>query len=82
MGIQKTEWLQQVERVLETLNEGVIVSDDLSRILSVNSRFEEMTGIPREEIIGQEASHFYSPREADVIAEQKERGMRQGRSLA
>ncbi|MGC2766396.1 MAG: SpoIIE family protein phosphatase [Candidatus Acidiferrum sp.] len=78
VGIQQAEWLQQVERVLETLNEGVIVSDDLSRILSVNSRFEEMTGIPRKEIIGEEASHFYSPREADLIAKQKERGMRQG----
>lgn len=36
--------LEQVEGVLETLNEGVIVSDDGARILSVNSRFEGMIG--------------------------------------
>ena len=78
MGIQRPEWLEQAEGVLETLNEGVIVSDDGARILSVNSRFEGMIGIPRAEIIGKEAYHFYSPEEAEVIAKQKERGMREG----
>jgi hypothetical protein len=34
MGIRRPEWLvEQVERVLETLNEGVIVSDDGARII-------------------------------------------------
>ncbi|HEY2117663.1 MAG TPA: SpoIIE family protein phosphatase [Candidatus Acidoferrum sp.] len=78
MGIQRPDWLLQVEGVLETLNEGVIVSDDGARILSVNSRFEAMIGIPREEVIGKEAYHFYSPDEANVIAKQKEKGMKQG----
>ncbi len=78
MDIQKPEWLEQVEGVLETLNEGVIVSDEGARILSVNSRFEGMIGVPRAEIVGKEAYHFYSPEEASVIAKQKERGMRQG----
>ena len=32
MGIQRPEWLEQAEGVLETLNEGVIVSDDGARI--------------------------------------------------
>ena len=78
MDIQKPEWLEQVEGVLETLNEGVIVSDEGARILSVNSRFEAMIGVPRAEIIGKEAYRFYSPKEADVIAKQRERGMKQG----
>src|SRR5215472_7383657 len=78
MGIHRPEWLEQAEGVLETLNEGVIVTDDGARILSVNSRFEELIGMPRAEIVGKEAYHFYTPEEADVIAKQKERGMRQG----
>ena len=78
MDIHRPEWLEHVEGVLETLNEGVIVSDDRARILSVNSRFEEMTGMLRAEVVGKEAYHFYTPEEADVIAKQKERGMRQG----
>ena len=78
MGIHRPEWLEQVEGVLETLNEGVIVSDEDARILSVNSRFEGMIDIPRAEIVGKEAYHFYTPEEAGVIAKEKERGMRQG----
>ena len=78
MGIQRPDWLQQVEGVLETLNGGVIVTDDGAHILSVNSRFEAMIGRPREEVIGKEAYHFYSPDEANVIAKQKEKGMKEG----
>src|SRR5215469_11284055 len=78
MDIHRPEWLEQVEGVLETLNEGVIVSDKDAQILSVNSRFEAMIGIPRAEIVGKKAYHFYSPEEADVIAKQRERGMRLG----
>src|SRR6516165_8404462 len=78
MGIHRLEWLEQVEGVLETLNEGVIVTDEDAWILSVNSRFEGMIGMPRAEIVGKESYEFYSPEEADVIAKQKERGMRQG----
>lgn len=78
MGIQRPDWLLQVEGVLETLNEGVIVTDDGAHILSVNSRFEAMIGSPREEVIGKEAYHFYSPDEVNVIAKQKEKGMKQG----
>ena len=36
------EWLAQLEGLLETLNEGVIVTDDCHRIVWVNSCFEEM----------------------------------------
>jgi phosphoserine phosphatase RsbU/P len=78
MGIRRPEWLEQAEGVLETLNEGVIISDEDARILSVNSQFENMIGMTRAEIVGKEAYHFYSPEEAEVIAKQKERGMRQG----
>ena len=50
MGIHKPEWLEQVEGVLETLNEGVIVSDEDARILSVNSRFEGLIGMPEQKL--------------------------------
>ena len=35
MDIHRPAWLEQVEGVLETLNEGVIVTDDGARIPSV-----------------------------------------------
>jgi PAS domain S-box-containing protein len=52
-------WLQQMEPILETLNDGVVIADDPGQILFVNGVFEEMTGIPRGEIIGSDAHHLY-----------------------
>ena len=61
--MKKPEWLTQIETVLEVLNEGVVVADDHNRILIANSRFLEMTGFSRHELIGNDASSFYSSQE-------------------
>src|SRR5260370_13381064 len=61
--MEKLEWLTQIEAVLEVLNEGVVVADDRNRILFANSRFLEMTGFSRHELIGNNASSFYSSQE-------------------
>ena len=50
--------LQQMEPILETLNDGVVIADESGQILFVNSVFEEMTGILRGEIIGRDAPAF------------------------
>jgi PAS domain-containing protein len=60
MDIHRPAWLEQVEGVRETLNEGVIVSDG-ARILSVNSRFEELIGMPRAENCGKRSLPFLYP---------------------
>ena len=44
MDFEKPDWLTQMEEILETLNEGVMVADDCHRIMFVNSAFVEMTG--------------------------------------
>src|SRR5260370_1061754 len=61
--MEKPDWLAQIEAVLEVLNEGVVIADDSNRILFANSRFLEMTGFSRHELIGNEASSFYSSQE-------------------
>jgi PAS domain S-box-containing protein len=61
--MEKPEWLAQIEAVLEVLNEGVVIADDSNRILFANSRFLEMTGFSRQELLGNEASCFYSSQE-------------------
>ena len=68
--MEKPEWLTQMENVLEVLNEGVIVASDQHRILSANSRFVEMTGFPRHELIGFDASSFYSSQEWGFLTQQ------------
>jgi PAS domain S-box-containing protein len=66
----KPEWLTSMEAVLEVLNEGVLITNEHQQILSVNSRFIEMTGISRQDLSGSYASQFYSPEEWDFIARQ------------
>ena len=55
---EKPEWLRQLEPILETLNDGVIIADEFGEILFVNSVFEEMTRMLRSEIIGRDAQHL------------------------
>ncbi len=78
MAIQKPEWLLQMQDILETLNEGVLVSDDCQRILFVNSCLVEMVGRSSEEIVGQESAQFYTGEEYAFLLKQIERGMQVG----
>jgi len=55
---EKPEWLKQMEPILGTLHDGVIVADDSGQILFVNSVFEELTRALRSELIGRDARHM------------------------
>jgi PAS domain S-box-containing protein len=61
--MDQPDWPTRIETVLEVLNEGVVITDDRRRILFANSRFLEMTGFSRHEVIGIDAPSFYSPEE-------------------
>jgi PAS domain S-box-containing protein len=63
----KPEWLLQMETLFETLNEGVLVSNDCHEILYINSCLAEMIGSPSDEIVGRPASYFYTQEEYNVI---------------
>lgn len=76
--MEKPEWLTQMEAVLEVLNEGVVIADDRHRILFANSRFVEMTGISRQDLIGSDPSHFYSSQEWDFLMQQVDVAFRAG----
>jgi phosphoserine phosphatase RsbU/P len=78
VDIEKPEWLGQMEDILETLNEGVLVADDCHHIMFVNSAFVEMTGVPSGEIVGTNASRFYSADEWEFVQEQIELATRVG----
>jgi PAS domain S-box-containing protein len=72
------EWLAQIEGILETLNEGVIIADDCPQIIFVNANFEEMTGIPRSEFIGSNFDKYFTAEETEILTEERERGLRAG----
>jgi PAS domain S-box-containing protein len=74
----KQEWLAQMETVLEVLNEGVLIADDRHRILFANSRFVEMTGIPRQDLMRFDPAQFYSSEERDFLRQQIDVAFRAG----
>lgn len=78
MEVEQPDWLQQIEGVLESLNEGVLISDDCQNIIFVNSNLEQMTGLPRGEIIGPDIHRLYDKAEADFIVAQRELGLQAG----
>ena len=77
---ERPEWLVQIEGLLESLNEGVIITDDCRRIVFANSCFEEMVGRPSSELVGQISAKFYTPEEVAFILKQIELGEAAGRN--
>ena len=78
MEVEKPDWLDQIEGVLESLNEGVLISDDCQNIIFVNTNLQEMTGMSSNEIIGWDVYNLYAQEEADFINAQRETGLRAG----
>src|ERR1700693_3725184 len=67
--------------ILETLNEGVVIVDDCEHVIFVNSCFEEMTGVPREELLGQDPLLlYYGPEDAAFIRERRREVRQTGRT--
>jgi sigma-B regulation protein RsbU (phosphoserine phosphatase) len=75
---EKPEWLIQMESILETINEGVIISDDCAHIVFANTNFAAMTGRATHELVGKDATHFYSPEESAILMKHREQGLREG----
>jgi PAS domain S-box-containing protein len=74
------EWLEQMQDLLESLNEGVLISDDCHKIIFVNSCFEEMTGFPASEFAGHTAARYYTAEENAFMDKQIVRGQETGRN--
>ena len=80
MKIEKPGWLEQMEGILETLNEGVLITDDCQRILFANECMEELTGLQRSELVGRTPACFYKGADLLPLEEQRARGMAAGRN--
>jgi len=78
MDIEQPEWLLQVEDILEALNEGVMIADQCHQILFINSCMEKMLETPAAEIVGLQASQFYSQDEYNFLVTQIEESEREG----
>jgi PAS domain S-box-containing protein len=78
MSSTQNQWLDQVGSVLETLNQGVIVSDEDRRIIFANSMFLEMGKMSDKQILGRSVMDLYPADEVgrlqDFIARREAEG--------
>ena len=76
----RPDWLSEVEGVLETLNQGVIIADDCHRIIHANEIFLEMTERRMDEILGRTSTEMFPPEDLPVLAEHIAEGDSTGRN--
>jgi len=77
---RQNRWLDQVGRVLETLNQGVIISDEDRRIIFANSMFLEMGKMSAANILGRSVMDLYPADEASQLQEFIARRQTQGQA--
>jgi phosphoserine phosphatase RsbU/P len=80
VDVEQPDWLLQIEGILESLNEGVLITDECQAIVFANSNLEEMTGRPRTELVGLDVYNVYTKEEADFIVLQRERNFDLGKN--
>src|SRR5271154_3727000 len=78
--VEQPDWLLQIEGILESLNEGVLITDECQSIVFANSNLEEMSGMSRTELVGMDVYNVYTKDEADFIVEQRERNYSRGKN--
>jgi PAS domain S-box-containing protein len=76
----QAQWLHQVGSVLETLNQGVVISDENRRIVFANSMFLEMSKMSAEEVLGRSVLDLYPPDDVGRLQEFIARREAQGRA--
>ncbi len=64
------EWLVHVRDVLETLNQGVIITDECPRIIYSNAEFQGMVGRSDDELVGQYAKDLFPPEDVPFLLSQ------------
>ena len=74
------EWLPQMEDLLQTLNEGVLIVDKHDGILFANQCMEELVGVPAAEMRGHTPSRFYSGKDLRFLNQQIAHSMEHGRN--
>ena len=74
------EWLEQVRDVLETLNQGVIITDECPRIVYSNAEFQNMIGRNEDELVGQYVKELVPPEDVPFLLSQIGLGRIQGQA--
>lgn len=80
MSELQPEWLVQVRDVLETLNQGVIITDECPRIVYSNAEFQSMVGRSADELVEQYVKDLFPPEDVPFLLSQIGLGRIQGQA--
>jgi sigma-B regulation protein RsbU (phosphoserine phosphatase) len=72
------EWIAQVRDVLETLNQGVIITDECPRVVYTNTVFREMVGRNDDELVGRYVKDLFPPEDVPWLLSRIAQGRIQG----
>ena len=78
-NIETPDWLRQMESILETLNEGVVIVDNQLRVIFANDAVTRLGGYERGEMQGRTPDKIFPPEDLPYIMRQHEAGQRYGR---
>ncbi len=78
MDLNKPDWLVQMEGILETLNEGVLIVDDCHNIIFLNECLAQMAGYAASDLLGRPAAHFYEGDDRRFLMQQISRSEQVG----
>jgi sigma-B regulation protein RsbU (phosphoserine phosphatase) len=74
----KPDWLLQMESVLDTLNEGVVIMDDGLRMLYVNDVLLDWGGYKRQDVLGRTAISLFPAEDLPYMSQQRAKAERYG----
>jgi phosphoserine phosphatase RsbU/P len=75
-----SDWLPQMEGLLQTLNEGVLIVDAHDGVVFANQCMEELVGVPAAELVGKTPGRFYSGEDLQFLNQQIAHSMEHGRN--
>src|SRR6478672_7932338 len=68
--LQEPDWLLQMEAILETLNEGVVIADDALRVVFANEALLRLTGYARGELRGRTPEAIFPAEDIPYLMQQ------------
>jgi PAS domain S-box-containing protein len=77
--IQAPQWLSQMEKILEELNEGVAIADDQLRVIFANEALMRLGQYDRAEIQGRAPDAIFPAEDLPFLMRQQEWDVRYGR---
>ena len=65
---RRVEAEKKIELLAEMTQEGILMADENHRIIFANSRLADITGLPKEDIVGMSVSELLSPQHDEMIS--------------